>query len=204
MSLLATITELPVRVRRLTARHRWVRAVVPVLLGLATFSLVERADDAAAGARDEWGERVTVWVAAATTGVGDSLRADQRDIPAWLVPEGAAAAARDVVGLTSRRPIGLNEIIVDADLDERPVPLALVPDGWLAVPVVESPPSGADIGEAVVVVSDGVVLTADAIVLEPGGDGGRTLIAVPEDDAPIVAFAASPAGPGVGVLRTGR
>ncbi len=194
------LTSLPVRARRLTARHRWLRAVVPCLLGLGTYLTVERADDAAVAARDEWAEVETVWVAAGAVDPGERVVAERREVPLGLVPDGAADADLEVAGLTTRRSIGPNEIVVDRDLDDRPAPLALVPDGWLVVPVVESPSSGAGLGERVAVVSDGVVLSDVAVVVESGD--GRTLLAVPAADAPTIAFAAVTAG--VVVLRTGE
>ncbi len=193
------LTSLPVRARRLAVRHRWLTAVAPVLLGLGTYLAVERADDAAVAARDEWGDVEAVWVAVSAAKAGGVVAVVRRDVPSGLVPDGAVPVDDDIDGLTARRAIGAGEIVVDTDLDARPAPLALVPDGWLVVPIVESPPSGAGVGERVVLASDGVVLADDAVVVESGDS--RTLVAVPVAEAPLIAFAASSAG--VAVLRTG-
>jgi hypothetical protein len=197
----AQLASLPVRARRVAARHRWVRFLTPVLLGLGTYAIVVRADDAATAARSEWGDLAEVWVASAPADAGDELAAVRRAVPRGLVPDGAAPADRDVVGATARRPIGANEIVVVDDLDHRPAPLALVPEGWLVVPIVESPASGAAVGERIVVATDGVVLAAEALVVEAGD--ARTRVAVPAAPAPMVAAAAGPSGPGLVVLRTG-
>jgi hypothetical protein len=62
----------------------------------------------------------------------------------------------------------------------------------LAVPIVESPPSGAAVGDRVRVVADGVVLSADALVV--GYHDDVTLVAVPEQVAPILPPAADSGG----------
>lgn len=192
--------SLPGRVRRLTARRRWVRAVPPLLLGVGTFLAVERADDAATAARDGWGEVATVWIAELPAEPGDTLVVERHDVPVRLVPEGAAEADRQLVGSTARRAVAAGAIVTDIDVGVRPGPLGLVPEGWLIVAVVESPSVGAGVGEAVQVASDGIVLAADAVVIEAGAD--RTLLAVPGDVAPMIAFAVAQGA--VSLLRTGR
>ena len=69
--------------------------------------------------------------------------------------------------------------------------LPLLPVGWLAVPIVESPPSGAADGERVQLASDGIVVAGEAVVV--GRIDDVTLIGVPADDAAI-----DPAGGRVG------
>ena len=64
----------------------------------------------------------------------------------------------------------------------------MTPAGWLVVPVLESPPSGALIGDRARAVADGVVLTKDAVVV--GHHGDATLLAVPADVAPLLPAAA--------------
>ncbi len=67
-------------------------------------------------------------------------------------------------------------------------PQAMTPDGWLAVPVIESPRSGAVVGDRVQVASDGFVVSADAIVV--GGFDNVTVLAVPANEAPLLPAAA--------------
>ena len=55
--------------------------------------------------------------------------------------------------------------------------------------VAEAVPTGADLGDAVRAVADGVVLAADGVVV--GRSEAAVLVAVPDDAAPAVATAAS-------------
>ena len=70
------------------------------------------------------------------------------------------------------------------DLAPTTGPLALVPTGWLAVPVVESPTSGAAVGDRVRVVAQGVVLSEEGLVV--GHSPDATLVAVRPDEAPLL------------------
>ena len=104
-----------------------------------------------------------------------------------VVPPGALAA--DGSGeFVARQPVSKGEIVTEVDVGrEGGGALALVPDGWLAVPVLESPASGAAIGTRVHVVSDGVVLTDEAVVV--GYHDDVTLVAVPASAAPMLPVA---------------
>lgn len=195
----SSLRSLPARVRRFTARHRWTGVVTPLVIGIGTFSAVDRLDDAADDARAGWGEAAPVWIAAAPAGPGEPVVAERRDVPAWLVPDGAADPHRDLSIATARRSVAAGAIITAADIDDRPAPLALVPPGWLVVAIVESPAVGAAVGERVQVVADGIVLAEDATVVE--AVDGRTLVAMPAEAAPMTAFAVSQGG--VSLLRSG-
>lgn len=173
--------------------------MIPLVLGAGAFASVDRLDDASTAARDEWGEPAAVWIAGEPARPGEPLVAARRDVPAWLVPEGAADPARELAGATVRRAIAAGAIVTGADIDARSPPLALVPSGWLVVAVVESPSVGAGVGERVLVVGDGIVLADEALVVEVLD--GRTLVAMPADVAPMTAFAVTQGG--VSLLRSG-
>jgi hypothetical protein len=170
--------------RRALVRRPWLRRalVVGVAVALAA-SMLERADRVDR-ARDAWGDQTTVLVATRPMAPGDPVQAEPWLVPVALAPPGAVA---DAGGRPVRQFVGTGEILTDADLAVREGPLALVPGGWVAVPVVESPRSFAEPGESVLLVSDGVVLADDAIVVS--GIDDVTLVAVRADVAPLVSMA---------------
>ena len=86
---------------------------------------------------------------------------------------------------------------VDVAAPDRAGPLALAPEGWLVVPVLESIPSGAGVGARVQVASGGVVIAAEALVV--GYHEQATLIAVPAEAGAMIPAAAS--ADGVTVLQ---
>ena len=89
----------------------------------------------------------------------------------------------------ARQHIAAGEAIVAADVAATAGPRSLVPDGWSAVAVAEAVPSGAVIGDPVVAVAGGIVLAAEGMVV--GYAGEAVLVAVPDDEAPQVAHAAT-------------
>jgi hypothetical protein len=117
--------------------------------------------------------------------VGEPLRVDLREIPIAVVPQGAIT---DVTDLVARRRIGEGEIVVGLDVAADRGAQAMTPRGWLAVPIIESPRSGASVGDRVQVASDGFVLTTQALVVDRFDD--ITVLAVPADDAPLLPAAA--------------
>jgi hypothetical protein len=183
---MSALRRLPVAVRRVLARRPWIYWTVVAIAAIGTmatvFERVERID----AARDAWGEARRVLVAAADTPVGGPLDVSTREVPSAIVPEGAVDAEHDGAPYVARQRVLAGEIVTEADIGPPDVsgPLALVPSGWLAVPIVESPASGAAIGDRVRVVADGVVLSAEALVV--GYHDDVTLVAVPEDVAPIL------------------
>ena len=105
--------------------------------------------------------------------------------------------SRSKLGAAARHRLGAGEIVVDVDVAATTAPRSLIPPGWLGVAVVETVASGAIVGDHVVVASDGVRLAADALVV--GHGDGVTVVAVPDDEAPIVAAASGSTG-GVALL----
>jgi hypothetical protein len=170
------------------ARHRWLRRTLVIAAAVSvaatTFDRLERVD----AARAEWGEGVGVLVATGEVDPGEPLRFEVRSIPSAMVPVGAVTTDRFDDPLVARQRVTTGEVVVEADVTVDG-PLGLVPDGWLAVPVVESPPSGAATGERVQVVSEGAVIAPDALVV--GREGDATLIAVPADAAPLLPVASA-------------
>jgi hypothetical protein len=186
MSSLFAVSAGAVAVRRALVKHPWIYwLVVAVAAAGAGASMLERVDRVDAE-RAAWGETRSVWVAAIDHEPGDPLTVERRELPRAVVADGAADA---VAGLTARQHVAAGEIVHDSDIVALTGPQALTPAGWLVVPVNESPASGATSGDRAQVVGDGVVLSADALVV--GDHDGSTLIAVPADEAASVAALAT-------------
>jgi Flp pilus assembly protein CpaB len=178
---MSTVATVIVSTRRVLARRPWIQwAVIVVVATLAAASVhgrLQRVD----AERDSWGVASPVLVATGPIEVGEPLRVEKRQLPSAIVPEGAIYEAD---GLVARQRIGNGEIITDVDVVSDSGPQAMTPNGWLAVPVVESPRSGAALGDHVQVASDGFVLSSDAIVV--GSFDEVTVLAVPADEAPLL------------------
>jgi hypothetical protein len=182
---MSTIASATVAVRRQLVKRPWIYWSIAALAALAaSASLLVRSDGIDA-ARNSWGDTRRVWVADADHAPGDSLTVTARDLPVALVSDGAAT---DVDGSSARQQIAAGEVVHDVDLVAPAGPQARTPAGWLAVPINESPASGARLGDRVHVVSDGFVLSTDGLVV--GVNDDVTLVAVPSDAAPSIPAAA--------------
>ena len=179
-----------VAARRQLARRPWLYwALVAVIAAACAATVLERVDQVDR-ARLAWGEGVTVLVATRDIEPGDRLgdAVGERIVPAAVVPDAAAVAEPGgAVGGRARQHVTAGEIITTVDV-AADGPLALAPDDWLVVPVVESPGSGAEPGDRVQIVGDGLVISTEAIVIGP--IDGATLVAVPADEAPLLPAAA--------------
>ena len=171
--------------RRLLARHPWIHWFVVACLAVATAAQVLAGDDRIAQARDGWGATRAVLVVERATAPGDPIVASMREVPVAMVPDAAieAPAGSDGTGYTARQHLALGEIVTTVDVagEHGDGPLPLLPAGWLAVPIVESPPSGAATGDRVLLASDGLVIAEDALVV--GRLDDVTLIGVPAGEA---------------------
>ena len=171
--------------RRLLVKHPWVYWLVVGVAALGTAASVLARSDAIEAERAAWGEAVTVFVADRSLAPGDPLAVTAVEVPRAMIPPDALTRPD---ASTVRRHVGEGEIVVAADVAATSAPHALIPPGWLGVPVVESPASGAAVGDRVMLVSDGIVISGDAIVA--GHHDDVTIVAVPEAVAPAVPAAA--------------
>jgi hypothetical protein len=175
--------------RRSLARRPWIHWLAVVALAAGVAGSVWHGMRGVAATRSSWGESVTVLVANADLAPGDPITVERRTAPVAIVPPSAVAT---VAGLRARQHIGTGEIVTSTDVVSGAGALALVPSGWLAVPVIESPRSGADVGDRVAVASDGITLADEAIVV--GFVDDATLVAVTSDRAPLLPAAAAASG----------
>ena len=182
MSPLATSA---VALRRLLARRPWLYWVVVVIVAAWVSAVVLGRIDAIDAERAAWGDTVVVFVADRAHEPGEPLSVDSRVVPSALAPAGRL---RRVDGLVARQHVGVGEIVTEVDVVASHAPQAMIPDGWRGVPIVETPPSGAAVGDRVDVVSDGVAVSGDAVVV--GHHDDVTIVAVPAPVAPALPAAA--------------
>ncbi|HUF96963.1 MAG TPA: SAF domain-containing protein [Ilumatobacter sp.] len=178
-----------VRIRRVLTRRPWLYWIIVVGLAavLATATRSNLAE--VQRERESWGGTTTVWVATADISAGQTVRehAAARHVALAMTPVHAVNDITDLDGVARQR-ISVGEIITTVDVTATDDQLALVPVGWLAVVVTESPRSGATKGSQVQLTADGVVIADEALVI--GEVDGSTLVAVPADVAPLVPMAA--------------
>jgi hypothetical protein len=182
------------RLRRALARRPWIRWLVVAGCAAAAAVGTMRLDASVTAERDSWGRTRSVVVATRTVRPGEPLAGATTDrrLPVAALP---AEAVDEVVGsAVARRRLSTGEVVTTHDVASDRGPLAFTPPGHVAVPVVESVASGAELGDAVVITADGVILASGTLA---GSDDGVTVVAVPADDGPAVAASAN----GVVLLR---
>jgi hypothetical protein len=189
-----SLQMLPVALRRLFARRPWIHWLVVIGAALATGAALRERVAGVDDARRAWGDARQVLVARRDTTPGEALEVDVQEVPAAVVPLRALAPESNSQPLVARQAVSAGEIVtaIDVGRADEAGPAALLPDGWAAVPIVESPAAGAAIGDRVQIVGDGVVLAGDAVVV--GYHDGVTLVAVPIAVAPMVAAGAHAGG----------
>lgn len=167
--------------RRVLVRRPWIYWLVALSLAVGVGTSVAGRLARVEAERASWGGRRTVLVARIAIRPGDPIdtAVAPRSLPLAVLPAEPLVPDRpaDHEGSVARRHVGVGEILTQGDLAAGTAPLALIPEGWLAVPVVESPPSGARVGDRVLVVTDGFVASGNALVV--GHIDGTTLVAVP-------------------------
>lgn len=187
-----------VTVRRVLARRPWLYWLVVVAIAVG-FGLSQRSrGEAIEAERASWGNTVDVLIAVGDHSPGDPIEAEVRSVPVAVAPEFAIIASDAASALgRSRQRIGPGEIITVDDIAPSSGPLGLAPDGWVVVPAEESTPSGVEIGDHVMIVSDGFPIADDAFVV--GTHEDAILLAVARTDAAAVATAGET---GVTFVRT--
>lgn len=187
---MSPVQTIIVSTRRVLARRPWIQWVAIVTVAVATAFSVQARLDRVDAQRDSWGATRTVLVAAESHEIGQALQVELRELPTAMIPDRAIDDRGELAsGAVARQRIGAGEVLTRLDLAADSGPQAMTPAGWLAVPVVESPQSGAAIGDRVQVASDGFVLSVEAVVV--GLLDGVTVIAVPAAEAALLPVAAN-------------
>lgn len=104
------------RLRWHLARSPWIGRTLVAMAALATWSSVRAAGTDATTAAEQWGERITVWSTTRATRRGEVIVAEQREIPAALLPDGALTDAP--VGKEATHDLAQGEIVVAIDVAE--------------------------------------------------------------------------------------
>lgn len=186
---MSPVHAIVVRARRILVRHRWIHWLATAAIAAAVAATVLDLIEDVERQRDSWGATVDVLVATDDVDPGDPLDSttEWRTVPRAVAPPDAVGSDADVTSLVARQQISASEIVVGIDVTAADGALRLVPVGFLAVPVIERPASGAAVGQRVSVASDGIVISDDALVI--GRADQATLVAVPADEAPVLASA---------------
>ncbi len=169
-------------VRLTLARHPWIYwlsiVIVAGVVAIGTASALASVD----AARRSWGQQSTVWMTSGAVSPGAPITATAHDIPAAVVPAGAARS--DPAGTIARQRIGPGEIVTIDDVSATGS-VGLIPPGWVAFAV---PTSGEHFitGDHLQVYS-GDALVAAGIAVDDGDQD--LMVAVPAAAAPSMAAA---------------
>ncbi len=179
------------RVRRLLARRPWIYWLTVGVLALGCAAVLAGAARDLDHARASWGETARVVVSTRSIGPGEPLEGaiSARELPRAIVP--ASALRRLSPGATATQHVAPGEVIVAIDVAPSTGPLALLPDGWMAVTIDGSGAQSAalfEVGHAAAVLGSGQILARDAIILDVSAAG--VAVGVPADAAAAVADAA--------------
>lgn len=185
MSTVRSVTTISVSLRRLLIRRPWIQWMLITVVAFGIAASVHHRLQQVDVARDTWGDTLPVLMSTGRIEIGEPLRVEVRNLPIAVVPKGAITDATDLV---ARQRIGEGEIVTRLDVVADRGPQAMTPAGWLVVPIIESPNSGASVGDRVQVASDGLVLSSQALVV--GRFDDVTMLAVPAREAPLVPAAA--------------
>lgn len=177
-----------VALRRLVARRPIVYWLAVALFGAIAVGAVASEVRSLGAERDRWSTTAAVPIASRDGRPGEVPAVDVVDVPVAIAPPSAVDPSR-IDARPLRRHVAAGDIVTELDLAPRSGALALVPTGWRAVPITESPASASEVGDRVDVVSDGIVIAADALVV--GSHDSVTLVAIPVEVAPLVPLAAS-------------
>lgn len=174
------------RVRLFLARRPWVRWLCIGVIAVLAATLVHDRMRSIDAAREEWSDRVEVPVAIAPAAPGEVLAWQWRELPVIAVPVDVASVVAD--GAEARRRVGRGEIIVSADLEAGPGPAGGAEPGEAVVPISDPLVTRAEVGLAVAVYSDGLVLAPSARIVHIESE--VVFVAVDVAEAPMVAAAA--------------
>ena len=175
-----------VQARHFLARHPWVYwAAVLSLAAVVAFTL-HRQSSLLEEARDRWQTTRIVLVADTDLSPGDPIETSSKTLPLAAIPE--SAIAEIPTGSRLRQRVASGEVLVTADITQIPGPAARAAPGTMVVGLTDPLSRQVQVGMAVQIVAEGIVLAATATVVETSGD--VIYVAVAEHEAPVVAAAA--------------
>ncbi len=172
--------------RLFLARRPWVYWLAVVLLAIGVAAGVQRELGDVHDARARWGEVRAVHVATHDHEPGEVLATSTVELPLAAIPPTALAHAPP--DARAKQRVSAGEIVVAADVTPAGGPAAGAAPHTLVVPVVDHLARDVRIGLAVQIVAEGIVLAADATVVEVIDE--VAFVSVDPADAPLVAAAA--------------
>ena len=175
-----------VRVRIFLALHPWWYWLAVAALAVAVAILARDRLAQVDRTRSEWGTSRTVIVTDSDHEPGDELRVSSIDLPAAAIPPTAVVALPADARLRQR--VAAGEIIVATDIADSDGPAARASPGTVVVGVIDPSAPVDEIGVAVRIVADGLVLADRGTVVELSGE--VVYVAVAASNAPVVAAAA--------------
>lgn len=175
-----------VRVRIFLARHPLWYWLAVAALAIAVAALAHDRAARVDRARHEWGSARRVIVADGDHEPGDALRISAVELPIAAVPPSALEALPADARLRQR--VAAGEIIVATDIAGTDGPASRATPGTVVVGIVDPTVLPDEIGVAVRIVADGVVLADRGSIVEVRGE--VAFVAVAADRAAAVAAAA--------------
>ena len=176
-------------VRLLLARRPWIYWLVVGCLAAGLALVVGRCVAALETQRASWGSTVVVLAASGPVAPGDLLRdmVTPVELPAAMVPP---SAVREVSpSAVATQTLATGEVVVDADIARDDGPLALLPEGWMALAIEVADTSLFRLGDDVAVLGDGSVLAESGVVVQI--TDSAVVVGVPATAAAQVADAAN-------------
>ncbi len=178
--------QIAARARLFLARHPSVYWVAVVVLAAGVAAGVRGQLRAVEAARERWAEFDQVLVAVREHDPGDVLATRAVELPVAAIPP--SALDRPPPGARATQRINLGEIVVAADVMPPEGPAAGASPGTIVVPIADPLAREVRIGLDVRIAAEGLVLAADATVVEVIDD--IVFVAVDPADAALVADAA--------------
>ena len=175
-----------VRVRVFLARHPWWYWLAVAALAVTVAMIARDRLAAVEQSRVAWGTSRTVVVADVDHEPGDELRISRVELPAAAIPPSALGDLPPAARLRQRLASG--EIVVATDIAAADGPAARASPGTVVVGVIDPTAPVDEIGVAVRIAAEGVVLAERGTIVELSGD--VVYVAVDADRAAAVAAAA--------------
>lgn len=175
-----------VRVRVFLARHPWWYWIAVAALAIAIAAMARDRLAEVDRTRQEWGASRGVIVADRDHEPGDELRVSTIELPAAAVPPSALETLPPDARLRQR--VASGEVLVATDVAHSDGPAARAGPGTVVVGVIDPAAPVDEIGVAVRIVAEGVVLAERGTVVDLNGE--VVYVAVDAAGAPMVAAAA--------------
>jgi len=170
------------RIRVTVARHPWMYWLAVATLAAIVTTGVMRAMAGVDAARRSWGTQHAVWTTTGEIEPGQPITAEQRDVPAAVVPGNAVDTSP--VAAIAKQHIATGEIVTKADVTVDG-PAGLIPDGSVAFAVPASVPHFS-IGDHVDVYTTDRLISGGVVVDTSDSD---VMVAIAADAAPALATA---------------